>query len=95
MRVRTDVRTSLPSALEDDKLQTIHIRENNQYRDEDGVVYVDDKGEEQRLTRLLTETVRSTSKGQKLLIEDKDDKGQSQYTERLWQVQTSLYHIAY
>lgn len=49
MALSTDVRLRLPSALQDDKLQTIHMGENNQYRNEDGTAYVDEKVKEQIL----------------------------------------------
>ena len=86
MKLRTDLRISLPSALEDDKLGTIHVGRNNQYEDEDGFTYVDERGEEQGLARVLLEALWGMSRGQKLLIEEKEAGGHSQHTGRIWQV---------
>ncbi len=95
MKLRTDLRISLPSVLEDDKLETIHVGKNNQYEDEDGFTYVDERGEEQRLACVLLDALWSMSKGQKLLIEEKDDGDHSQHTGRIWQVRVQLHNVTY
>lgn len=74
----------MPSGLEENKLQTIHVGENNQYKDEDGFIYMDERGEEQRLARVLLDALWSMSRGQKLLIEEKNNEGHSQHTGKIW-----------
>lgn len=52
----------MSSALEDNKLRLIHIVETNQYRNEDGIAFVDVKGKEQRDSTNLMRLFRACQK---------------------------------
>lgn len=93
MKLRNDLRISLPSALEDNKFETIHVGKNNRYEDEDGFTYVNERGEEARLPCVLLDALWIMSKGQKLLIEEKDDEGHGRHTGRIWEVQVQLHNF--